>query len=239
MNPLLKFAPMLMNSKLFSKNKKWLVVLSVLFGAYQLLNPNGFGATKLGIPSYDTFYLEPRDILVKRVAAASEAQQETAEEFKSALEKFKAVANFDGGDLEKMFNKLNAAYEDSEEAANTVSERVDNVVSATNTLLTEWREELEQYHDASIKTRAQGQFDETRNQADKLIAAMRNAEQKTKPVLGAFKDQVLFVKHNLNMQAVSSLREETKIIEQDVSALIAEMEASIAEAETFIQSMKS
>lgn len=238
MNPLLKFAPLLMNSKLVSKHKKWLVLLGILFGTYQLLNPNGVGA-RWGIPSFDTFYLEPRDILVKRVAAASEAQQETAEEFKSALEKFKAVTNFDGGDLQKMFNKLNAAYEDSQEAANSVSQRVDNVVSASNNLLKEWREELNQYHDASIKARAERQFDETRRQADKLISAMREAELKTKPVLGAFKDQVLFIKHNLNMQAVSSLRQETKIIEQDVGALIAEMEASIAEAEAFIKSIKS
>lgn len=238
MNPLLKFAPLLTNTKLFSKHKKWFVLLGILFGAYQLLNPNGVGA-RWGVPSFDTFYLEPRDILVKRVAAASEAQQETAEEFKSALEEFKAVTNFDGGDLEKMFNKLNAAYESSQEAANTVSQRVDNVVGASNRLLKEWREELNQYHDASIKARAESQFDETRRQADKLISAMRDAEQKTKPVLGAFKDQVLFIKHNLNMQAVSSLQQETKIIEQDVSALIADMEASIAEAEAFIKAIKS
>jgi hypothetical protein len=237
MNPLLKFAPLLMNSKLFSKNKKWLVVAGLVLGAYQLLNPNGVGA-QLGVPSFDTFYLEPRDVLVKRVAAASEAQQETAEEFKSALEKFKAVTNFDGGDLEKMFKKLNGAYESSEESASIVSQRVDNVVNATNTLLKEWRKELDQYHDASIKARAEKQFDATRLQANNLISAMRDAEQKAKPVLGAFKDQVLFIKHNLNMQAVSSLRQESKVIEQNVSSLIAEMEASIAEAEAFIKSIK-
>lgn len=238
MNPLLKFAPFLMNTKLFSKNKKWLVLAGVLFGSYQLLNPNGLGA-QWGIPSYDTFYLEPRDVLVKRVEAASNAQQETAEEFKSALEEFKAVTGFDGGDLEAMFNKLNNAYENSADAADKVTQRVDNVVNASNRLLKEWREELDQYHDASIKAKAERQFDETRSQANKLIAAMREAEQKTKPVLGAFKDQVLFIKHNLNMQAISSLQQETRIIEEDVSALITDMEASIAEAEAFIKSIKS
>ena len=68
---------------------------------------------------------------------------------------------------------------------------------------------------------------------------MRSAEQKTAPVLAAFRDQVLFVKHNLNMQAISSLSTENQIIEQDVANLISEMEASIAEAESFINSMKS
>lgn len=223
---------------MFAKNKKWLVLLGVLVSGYQLLSPNGVGAD-WGIPSIDTFYQEPRDILISRVEAASDAQQETAEEFKSALEKFKEVVNFDGGDLEKKFNTLNAAYERSEEAANNITKRVDRVVRASNNLLSEWRDELAQYHDAAIKQRAEAQFDETRVKAEKLIAAMRKAEAKTKPVLGAFKDQVLFVKHNLNTQAISALQQESSIIEQDVSALIVEMEASIAEAEAFIQTIKS
>jgi len=152
MNPLVKLLPFLTQTKLFSKHKKWLVLVAAIAGGYQMLSPNGIGAN-WGIPSIDTFYAEPRDILISRVEAASDAQQETAEE--------------------------------------------------------------------------------------NLITAMRNAESKTKPVLGALKDQVLFVKHNLNMQAISSLKQETTIIEQDVSALIKEMEASIAEAESFIQSIRS
>ena len=229
---------MLFSRQGFTNNKKWLVLLTTLVGAYQMLSPNGVGA-EWGIPSYDTFYKQPRDVLVSRVESARDVQIETAEEFKSALEKFKAVTHFEGGDLEKKFNGLNAAFEDSERAAQRVSSRIDRVTTAANNLLEEWREELDDYHDAAIRQRANQQFDATRLHADKMIAAMRKAEQKTKPVLGAFRDQVLFVKHNLNMQAISSLTQENDIIEQDVSALIREMEASIAEAEAFISSIKS
>ena len=203
-----------------------------------MLSPNGVGAD-WGIPSYDTFYKEPRDVLVSRVEMARDVQIETAEEFKSALEKFKAVTHFEGGDLEKKFNSLSSAFEDSEKAAKKVSSRIDRVTAAANNLLEEWREELDDYHDSAIRQRANEQFDETRLHADKMIAAMRRAEQKTQPVLAAFRDQVLFVKHNLNMQAISSLTQENDIIEQNVSALIAEMEASIAEAEAFISSIKT
>ncbi len=238
MNPFVKFLPMLMNTKLFSKHKKWVVVIAGLLGLYQMFSPNGVGAN-WGIPSIDTFYAEPRDVLINRVEAASEAQQETAKEFKSALEKFKEVTHFEGGDLEKKFSILSAAYHRSEDSAKNVSQRVDRVVAATNKLLDEWRDELEQYHDDTIRRKAEAQFDETRLSAQKLIAAMRNAESKTKPVLGAFKDQVLFIKHNLNMQAINSLTQETAIIERDVAQLIQEMEASIAEAEQFISSISS
>ena len=68
---------------------------------------------------------------------------------------------------------------------------------------------------------------------------MRKAEQKTEPVLDAFRDQVLFLKHNLNMQAVSSIQQESAIIEQDVATLIRDMETSIAEAEAFVRELSS
>jgi len=238
MNQLLKFLPLLLNRENLSKSKKWLVMLSVVITGHQLFSPNGVGAN-WGIPSYDTFYKEPRDVLVSRVESARDVQVDTAEEFKTALEKFKSVTQFQGGDLEATFNKLNSAFKRSESAANRVSNRVDNVVSAANNLLEEWRAELDQYNDPEIRQRANKQFDETRLHAEKMIAAMRKAEKKTEPVLAAFRDQVLFVKHNLNMQAISSLSQENQVIENDVAELIKEMEISIAEAEEFIRSIKS
>ena len=61
MNALLKLLPLIFSKQGFAKNKKWIVILTSLAGAYQLLSPNGVGAD-WGIPSYDTFYQEPRDV---------------------------------------------------------------------------------------------------------------------------------------------------------------------------------
>ena len=58
------------------------------------------------------------------------------------------------------------------------------------------------------------------------------------PVLSAFQDQVLYLKHNLNAQAIVSLQGELVSIETDVAGLIKEMEASIKEADTFINSIE-
>ncbi len=236
MNAFLKSLPLLLSGSKLKGKKRWITLIGTLLAAHQLLSPNGIGA-EWGIPSYDTFYKEPRDILITRVEAASDAQQDTAKEFHSALEEFKSVTNFDGGDLEKKFNTLNAAFKQSESAAKDVESRVDRVVTATNKLLSEWREELSQYHDASIRRKAETQFDQTRRQAEQLIEAMRAAQKKTEPVLGAFRDQVLFLKHNLNSQAISSLEQESASIEQDVTQLITDMEQSIAEAERFVKEL--
>ncbi len=223
-------------SKLLSHKNKWISLITLLFFGYQSISADSMLA-RFGVPSLDTFIMEPRDLLVNRVEAARDVQADSANEFKSALEEFKSVTNFSGGDIEAKYNSLNATFVRSEAAAEKVSNRVNRVEAAANKLLAQWRDELDDYHDASIRRNAEAQFDQTRLQAEKLLAALRAVEQKIEPVLGAFRDQVLFLKHNLNMQAISSLQQTSSEIEQDVTALINEMEAAIAQAEEFIQSM--
>ncbi len=231
MNGLLKLLPLLA-----TKKKSWVLLTLIAFAGYNLIGGSG-SSTGFSLSEIDTLWKEPRDVLVDRVEDVRDVQLETTEEFKSALEKFRSVVNFEGGELEVKFNTLSAALEDSEKAAGNISSKVDKVVTASNRLLEEWREELDAYHDAKLRRRAEQQFDQTRTHAKQLITAMRKAESKTEPVLAAFRDQVLFLKHNLNMQAITALTDETAQIEQDIAALIKDMEASIAEANAFIQSM--
>jgi hypothetical protein len=67
---------------------------------------------------------------------------------------------------------------------------------------------------------------------------MKSAESKIEPILVVFKDQVMFLKHNLNAQAIASLETELGSIKTDVSNLIAAMEKSINEANVFIKTME-
>lgn len=59
------------------------------------------------------------------------------------------------------------------------------------------------------------------------------------PVLKRQKDQVLYLKHNLNAQAIGSLKQEVGSIEADVQRLITEMERSIKEADLFLKSFEA
>jgi len=176
-----------------------------------------------------------RDILVERVGKARDAQQEGKEQFKSALEKFSSVLNFKGGALEDKYNQLNDEYEDSEEAAEDVRSRIDSVESVAEALFEEWEEELTQYSNASLKRDSKTKLRNTRSRYKKLITAMRRAEKKMDPVLKAFKDQVLYLKHNLNAKAIMSLQKELRSVESNIAALVKDMEKSIREADTFIK----
>ncbi|MGB5200406.1 MAG: DUF2959 domain-containing protein [Sedimenticolaceae bacterium] len=180
---------------------------------------------------------EKRDILVDRVEEARDAQQDAKVQFESALEQFIAVTDYRGSDLEDQYRNLKSEYEDSANRANTVRRRVNDVERVAEDLFDEWEAELDQYTDANLRRASADQLRRTQTSYRQLMQAMRRAESKIDPVLLAFRDRVLFLKHNLNAQAIASLKTNRAAVESDIQALIRDMNQSIAEADRFVQSM--
>jgi len=185
----------------------------------------------------EKFGYEKRDLLVGNVEDARKAQQGAKKQFESALEQFIAVTNYQGGDLEKQYRKLKGEYEDSEAKANKVRSEIAEVERVAKDLFAEWESELKQYSSAELRRNSQRQLQDTRARYQQLIAAMKRAERKLDPVLNAFRDRVLYLKHNLNAQAIASLRTNRKAMESDIALLIGDMNRSIAEADRFIKAM--
>ena len=180
-----------------------------------------------------------RDILADRVVEARDSQQATKEQFASALDHFSSVINFQGGALEDKYHELKKELDKSEDQADEVRNRVDAVEDVAEALFDEWEGELDQYSSASLRKSSEKQLKQTRTHYYKLIGAMKKAESKIDPVLNPLRDQVLFLKHNLNARAVASLQTELTRIETDVSRLIRDMEIAMNEADSFIQTLKA
>jgi hypothetical protein len=195
------------------------------------------GCQKTYYSTMEAFGKHKRDILVDRVADARDAQNEAKEQFASALEEFTTVLNIPDTTLKKQYNSLKSAYDDSSSKASAVSSRIADVKKVGTALFKEWNAELEQYSSKTLRQSSEQKLRQTQTQYNKLIAAMEQAESKIAPVLTALNDQVLYLKHNLNAQAIASLQNELMTVETDVAALIREMEKSIAEADAFISAM--
>lgn len=195
------------------------------------------GCKTIYYSTMETFGYEKREILVDRVEDARDKQEDAKEQFATALEQFKSVVAFDGGDLETMYKKLDRDYQRSEKAADAVTGRIDSVESVAQALFAEWESELDEYSDPKTRATSETMLRDTQQRYERMVSAMRRAESTMEPVLSAMKDQVLFLKHNLNAQAIASIQGSAAEIEGDVENLIAEMERSIAEANAFIDQM--
>ena len=182
----------------------------------------------------EQFGIHKRDILVDRVEEARDSQEAAKEQFSSALEQFTTLLNFDGGDLRAAYDSLNDEFEESESKAEAVSDRIRAVENVSADLFNEWEDELELYTSQSLRSSSADTLRQTRVRYEQLVASMHAAESKMLPVVNAFRDQVLFLKHNLNSRAIASLRSELVTIEGDISALIVDMENSISESNRFL-----
>ena len=180
-----------------------------------------------------------RDILIDRVEETKDSQQESQEEFKSALERLTTLIDFNGGELQDTYNQLNDDYESSLKAANEVSTNINKVEDVAEALFDEWGDELEQYKSASLKRESSKKLAATQRQFSQLLSSMRSAESKMEPVLTSLHDNVLYLKHNLNAQAVSAIKGEFTNLKRDIQILMNDMNKSIADSNKFIEQMNS
>ena len=195
------------------------------------------GCSRAYMSAAEALGYEKREQLTDRVEDARDEQLEAREQFESALEEFRALTGPIDEDLEEIYDRLRRQLKRSESRASGVSSKIDKVETVADALFKEWRKELDEYQTDALRAASEDQLERTEARYGQLLGAMRNAESRMEPVLAAFSDQVLFLKHNLNARAIASLQENVVDLEQEIGALIAEMNASIDEANAFIEEM--
>ncbi|MHB1369130.1 MAG: DUF2959 domain-containing protein [Pseudomonadaceae bacterium] len=182
--------------------------------------------------------IHKRDILVDRVEDARDSQQDAKQQFKDALERYRSVVKVNGGDLEQRYEALNREYEASVAAANDVRARIEAVEDVAEALFDEWEDELQQYSNASLKSASARELSRTRSEYRTLLQRMKAAEKRIAPVLAVLRDQVLFLKHNLNARAIGALQGEYRTLQSNVDQLMADMQRAIDEADSFIRRLQ-
>jgi hypothetical protein len=186
---------------------------------------------------YDTMEkvgIHKRDILVDRVKDARDSQSEAQEQFKSALEEFGAVVFLQETDLKKAYENLNTEYENCEKAAENVSSRINKVESVADALFKEWQEELLLYQNPELRKSSEDQLEVTKSRYATMLESMHQAEKSMTPVLHIFYDNVLYLKHNLNAQAIGALESEFSMLQERIDGLVRKMRAAIESSNTFI-----
>ncbi|MBY8137013.1 DUF2959 domain-containing protein [Vibrio fluvialis] len=179
-----------------------------------------------------------RDIMVDRVEAAQESQKDAQQELTSALEALSAFTQFDGGELESAYERINDQYQQSEAASADVHERIAAIEDVADALFEEWQGELALYTSSKLRRASEQKLNTTKTSYQTMLKAMKRAEQKMTPVLNTLRDNTLHLKHNLNASAVGSLQGEFATLEQDIRTAITQMNAAIKESDQFLAHLK-
>lgn len=215
--------------------KIYFCLIALLFTACQGVQKS---ARDVGYSAYELVGVEKRDLLRKRINEATADQKEAGESFTTALERLQQTYGVQGGDLEKVYSRLNSAYEDAQDEVDEVKKSREKMNTVASDLFEEWKKEIGEMRAADLKSRSRATLAETKNGFEKMHGALRASEKQMEPVLAKLKDHVLFLKHNVNAQSVAALKTEGARIEGDIQKLLASMNASIKEAEDFTKQIQ-
>lgn len=127
----------------------------------------------------------------------------------------------------------------TEAEAAEVRKRIRTVEDVSSALFNEWRAGIKQYAIDRLQEATHRKYDATKTKYAELIGATKKAEAKLLPALIPLRDQVLFMKHNLNARAIASLSVEVASVQTNVDSLVTGMEAAIAQADPFIASLRA
>lgn len=201
-----------------------------------LLASTGCSSTYYGL--MEMVGKEKRDILVSRVEDAREEQVDAQEQFKTTLERLREITGSDGGELEAAYKSFSGEYDDSVDAAEDVRSRIKKVKDVAEDMFAEWEAELDEFTSDEYRRDSEKALRDSRARYDAMMDSMDAAAASMDPVLDAFKDQTLRLKHSLNASALSELEGEVLEIESTVGELIARMEESIAKADSYIKGLE-
>ena len=215
--------------------KKFLWLVPAFFAVAFILNLSGCSTAYYA--AYEKFGVYKRDLLKKRVIEARDDQKQAQAQFKDALTRLKEITKFEGGNLEKTYNQLKGEYEDCAAQAGTVHKRIREVEAVAGDLFAEWEKEDAEISTPSLRNASRQQLTDTKRRYEELHNALVNAEEAMTPVLKQFNDYVLYLKHDLNAQAIASLKGEAASITTEISRLIEQMNRSIAQADQFVKGM--
>ena len=193
------------------------------------------GCRSVYYSTWEKFGKYKRDLLQSKVKQVRDDQKETTEQLKDALTRLQELYGFKGGELEKMYRRLQGDYDDSAAKAATLKKRIAEMDQIATDLFNEWEKEDASISTPSLREQSQQQLRDTQDRYRELYSTTTRAERSIEPVLTKFHDYVLFFKHNLNAQAIGALQGEASKIQVDITKLIQDMNESIAQAEKFMK----
>jgi len=188
--------------------------------------------------AWETLGKHKRDLLQSKVADVRDEQQEATQELKDAMTRLKELTGFQGGELEKTYKRLQTDYDNAASAAESVRQRIGEMDQIARDLFREWENELKTISSPELRDADRRQLDQTRRRYEDLFTTTKRAEASMEPVITKFRDYVLYLKHNLNAQAIGALQGESAKIQIDISKLIEQMNVAIRQADDFLKQTK-
>lgn len=185
----------------------------------------------------ETLGSHKRDILVDRVKDCADRMDKAKQEFQALNTKLEKITKADISKVDSLYKELNSQSKKCHSKAIDLDRRVNNIRTVGKDLFREWEEELEEYHNETFRRSSEKRMEERRRKYLETVHLLKSAQKYSEPALSSASDYVLFLKHNLNAQALNSLDNEIDTVQQKIKFLVEKMELATDNARNFLVEM--
>lgn len=182
-----------------------------------------------------TFGVEKRRILRDRIVDWRDDQQEAKIEVADAYHLFTSASSDD--ELTSLYNELDKEAGRVAGSVDGVSGRIDGFEAVAVDVFQEWATGIGQIHNTDLRARSEKRLHSSRARYQRLVDSIRSAEGKMALVVTAFRDRVIFLKHNLTEQAVSDLTRSSEEIRREIQSMNRAIDVATAEADQFVAAL--
>ena len=177
------------------------------------------------------------DRLISRADRALRSIGEAKEQLQTTLEIYNSIFE-GGGDTRRIHRDLTRAIDRSEDRREDVRRRVADMESEAHTFFAQWMKSLDEISSESLRQRSQARLNEARVRYGEILTEGRTASAMFEPLMGALRDQVVFLGHDLNPSAIASLKPDAEKLNAQAESLLSGIERTQRKISGYIASLK-
>ena len=168
------------------------------------------------------------EALVKASGNTVEAISQTKLQLTKTIDVYNALMADDAKDRKKLYRDLQKEMESTQKRRAEIITRVGAMAADADTLFKSWEVSAAAIESQSLRARSEERLKKTKANYAEIGAAGRKAAELYEPVMKTLADKVRYLGHDLNAEAVASLKPDAEKLNKDVEKLGKAIDDTIA-----------
>jgi hypothetical protein len=176
--------------------------------------------------------------LVKKAGSTVQAISETKLQFTKTVDVYNSIFADDAQDRKSLYKKLQGEMETTEKRRAEVAKRADEMKLEADLVFKSWADSAGAISSPDLKKRSEERLTKTKARFAEIEAAGQKAREAYAPIMKTLQDQVTYLGHDLNAEAVSSLKPDAAKVNAQAQDLGKKVDDMIAVANKNITALR-
>ena len=178
------------------------------------------------------------EALVKASGSTVQAISQTKLQLMKTMDVYNALVADDAKDRKKLYKDLQKEMENTQKRRAEITARAGTMATEADTLFKSWETSTAAIESESLRKRSEERLKNTKASYAEIGTAGKKAAELYDPVMKSLADKVQYLGHDLNAQAVASLKPDSEKLNKDVEKLGKAIDDTITTTNTKINALR-